>query len=196
MQTGQSGGSAMSRLVMGFVSCCSSAAILIVAIWGMKLPKALIGFGNIGSMIWQNHLEQTEKLRLQELVKQGTGIRLSGLSGLYCYFLLLAHAWVAEGGVACWLVPSEFMDVRYGTQIKHYPKPLLQQLLTDNPLLIRRVWQALNTIDPAQLKGEGRIYGGGLHKIEPRELANTSAETLLPLFPTMDTVAAQQLSLF
>lgn len=67
-----------------------------------------------------HHLEQTEKLRLQELVKQVTGIRLNGLSGLYCYFLLLAHAWLAEGGLACWLIPSEFMDVRYGMQVKQY----------------------------------------------------------------------------
>jgi adenine-specific DNA-methyltransferase len=48
-----------------------------------------------------HHLTQAEKLRLQELVKQVTGIRLNGLSGLYCYFLLLAHAWLAEGGLAC-----------------------------------------------------------------------------------------------
>jgi adenine-specific DNA-methyltransferase len=45
---------------------------------------------------------------------------LSGLSGLYCYFMALAHGWMAEGGVAGWLIPSEFMDVNYGRALKAY----------------------------------------------------------------------------
>ena len=49
-----------------------------------------------------------------------TGLRLSGLAGLYCYFILSAHAWMADNGLAVWLIPSEFMDVNYGDQIKRY----------------------------------------------------------------------------
>lgn len=390
-----------------------------------------------------HHLEPSEKLRLQELVKEVTGVRLNGLSGLYCYFLLLAHAWLAEGGVACWLIPSEFMDVRYGLQVKQYllhkitllrihrfdpaevqfddalvssvllwfvkakpdidhkvevsyggtltqpaishtilaaeleqstkwtqltglnhhkqlysngvapstrladlftikrgvatggnsffiltatqiaehqlppelwtpilpsprflstdeitadergnpqidpqlflltcslpeatvrdcyptlwrylqvgvergidqrylaqhrtpwyaqeqrhpapflctymgrqtdkggapfrfmlnhsqaiapnvylmlyPKPVLQRAFTADPALRRTVWQILNTINPALLISEGRIYGGGLHKIEPKELANASAEMIMAILPTTDAIDAQQLSLF
>ena len=45
---------------------------------------------------------------------------MSGLAGLYCYFLALAHGWMASGGVAGWLVPSEFMDVNYGEPIRQY----------------------------------------------------------------------------
>ena len=45
---------------------------------------------------------------------------LSGLSGLYCYFIALAHGWMSEGGIAGWLVPSEFMDVNYGRALKDY----------------------------------------------------------------------------
>ena len=47
-------------------------------------------------------------------------MRLSGLSGLYCYFLLIAHAWLADGALAAWLIPSEFMDVNYGEGVKRY----------------------------------------------------------------------------
>ena len=67
-----------------------------------------------------HHLSSDEKLRLQRLVKQVTGMKISQLSGLYCYFMLISHSWLADGGLACWLVPSEFMDVNYGQQLKEY----------------------------------------------------------------------------
>jgi hypothetical protein len=31
--------------------------------------------------------------------------------------------------------------------------------------------------------GEGRVYGGGLHKLEPRELGNASAQKIFDIFP-------------
>ena len=67
-----------------------------------------------------HHLSTEEKSRLQRLTKQIIGIRLNGLSGLYCYFLLISHRWMADGGLAAWLIPSEFMDVNYGEQVKQY----------------------------------------------------------------------------
>ena len=72
-----------------------------------------------------HHIPPAEKNRLLALVRQATGIQLSGLTGLYGYFLLLCHTWMAEGGLAGWLIPSEFMDVNYGRQIKRY---LLEQV--------------------------------------------------------------------
>jgi predicted RNA methylase len=67
-----------------------------------------------------HHLGRDDKRRLKQAVKQATGVELSGLSGLYCYFLLLCHAWTEEGGLSIWLVPSEFMDVNYGLSVKRY----------------------------------------------------------------------------
>jgi adenine-specific DNA-methyltransferase len=67
-----------------------------------------------------HHLGAEEKKRLAEQVRSITGIRPSGLSGLYCYFLLIAHAWLEENGLAIWLIPSEFMDVNYGKEVKSY----------------------------------------------------------------------------
>jgi hypothetical protein len=67
-----------------------------------------------------HHLDLSDKLRLQHMTEQAAGIKLSGLAGLYCYFLGLAHAWMADGGLAGWLIPSEFMDVNYGDQVKRY----------------------------------------------------------------------------
>ncbi len=67
-----------------------------------------------------HHIPIAEKNRFSALVRQATGIQLNGLTGLYGYFMLLCHTWMAEGGLAGWLIPSEFMDVNYGRQIKRY----------------------------------------------------------------------------
>lgn len=67
-----------------------------------------------------HHLSQAEKLRLQRMVEASTQFKLNGLSGLYCYFMLLATAWMSPAGLACWLVPAEFMDVNYGKTVRRY----------------------------------------------------------------------------
>lgn len=67
-----------------------------------------------------HHMPNGEKARLQFITQQASGMKISGLAGLYCYFLGLSHAWMAEGAVAGWLIPSEFMDVNYGQAVKRY----------------------------------------------------------------------------
>lgn len=67
-----------------------------------------------------HHLEKSEKPRLQALARASAGMKLSGLAGLYCYFMALSHGWMAKGGIAGWLIPSEFMDVNYGKTLKEY----------------------------------------------------------------------------
>jgi predicted RNA methylase len=57
-----------------------------------------------------------------------------------------------------------------------YPKPAVTKALLDKPQLHKEVWQALNRISDEALMGEGRVYGGGLHKLEPRELGNAITE--------------------
>jgi len=67
-----------------------------------------------------HHLSSEDKERLRRLCLRIAGLRADGLSGLYCYFLVLAHDWLAEDGFGLWLVPSEFMDVNYGLWVKRY----------------------------------------------------------------------------
>jgi hypothetical protein len=67
-----------------------------------------------------HHLSREDKQRLQSLTHKMTGIEVNGLAGLYVYFLLLATAWMEDGGYAAWLIPSEFMDVNYGLAIKEF----------------------------------------------------------------------------
>lgn len=57
---------------------------------------------------------------LQEKIKNSLNLKINGLAGLYCYFLLIADQWLEERGLSTWLIPSEFMDVNYGDAIKHY----------------------------------------------------------------------------
>lgn len=76
-----------------------------------------------------HHMSKEDKERLQDLTFKMSGVEVSGLAGLYVYFLLLATAWLEEGGVAAWLIPSEFMDVNYGAALKSY--------LADRVTLIR-----------------------------------------------------------
>jgi predicted RNA methylase len=67
-----------------------------------------------------HHMDRASKSEFQRQVFEGTGRRLSGLAGLYCYFMLRSHLWMADDGLALWLVPSEFLDVNYGRVIKDY----------------------------------------------------------------------------
>lgn len=60
------------------------------------------------------------KLAFQARIKERLGITVSGLSGLYVYFVLLAHDVLAEGAVASWLLPSEFLYVNYGKALRDY----------------------------------------------------------------------------
>jgi hypothetical protein len=60
-----------------------------------------------------------------------------------------------------------------------YPKRRLKEALKSHPELEARVFAALQRITPAQLVSEGRVYGGGLHKVEPKELAKIPARFVL-----------------
>jgi adenine-specific DNA-methyltransferase len=67
-----------------------------------------------------HHIPSEEKTRMQALIDPLLGESISGLAGLYCYFLVLSHLWMKEEGIAGWLIPSEFMDVNYGRALKRY----------------------------------------------------------------------------
>jgi predicted RNA methylase len=67
-----------------------------------------------------HHLSAADKDRLRASLAQSLHLEISGLAGLYCYFLLLCHDWMEDDGLAVWLIPSEFMDVNYGATIRRY----------------------------------------------------------------------------
>jgi len=66
-----------------------------------------------------------------------------------------------------------------------YPTPLLARAMKHDKTLIRKVWQRLNEISTEQLLSEGRVYGGGMFKLEPKELANVDASAIAELIPDL-----------
>ena len=67
-----------------------------------------------------HHLSGADKERLKVKLLQSLRLEISGLAGLYCYFMLLCHDWMEQQGLAVWLIPSEFMNVNYGSTVRRY----------------------------------------------------------------------------
>ena len=103
-----------------------------------------------------HHLSATEKRRLGDLVHDVTGQRLNGLAGLYCYFLLLADGWMEENGLAVWLIPSEFMDVNYGSEVKRY--------LTERVRLLQ-----IHRFDPSDVQFDDALVSSAIVIFEKRK---------------------------
>jgi hypothetical protein len=64
------------------------------------------------------------------------------------------------------------------TYLMLYPKPQVASVLRQRPEVAHRVWECLNAIQTNHMLDEGRVYGGGLHKMEPKELARVSAQAI------------------
>jgi adenine-specific DNA-methyltransferase len=69
----------------------------------------------------------------------------------------------------------------------------LRNALKQHPELQLDVFEALQRTNPAQLRAEGRVYGGGLHKVEPNELARIPARLVLDSVKTHVRIAEQTL---
>jgi len=67
-----------------------------------------------------------------------------------------------------------------------YPKPFLEKELDKDPSLLPKVLEAINSITSEAMLGEGRVYGGGLHKLEPKELSSVPAMELQLLLKDHD----------
>lgn len=66
-----------------------------------------------------HHLSPEQKLKYSGVVQQAASIKLSGLTGLHAYFILVGTTLLKPNGIASWLVPGELFSVSYG-------RPLLE----------------------------------------------------------------------
>jgi adenine-specific DNA-methyltransferase len=60
-----------------------------------------------------------------------------------------------------------------------YPKPEVEAVIAKDPEMVTIFFAALNAITEKVMIDEGRVYGGGMHKLEPKELANVPAPEIL-----------------
>ncbi len=96
-----------------------------------------------------HHLDPSYKKLLQNRASLASGMSINGLSGLYVYFITLAHSCMAPGALAAWLVPSEFMDVNYGSAVRRY--------LTDKVELIR-----IHRFDPGDVQFDDALVSSAV----------------------------------
>ncbi|MGA2672173.1 MAG: hypothetical protein ABSE99_03000 [Terracidiphilus sp.] len=71
-----------------------------------------------------------------------------------------------------------------------YPRPALSGAI-QAPGVDEQVFDLLQRIPIEKMTGEGRIYGGGLHKLEPKELANVPMEGIEAFLPCQTLKFAQ-----
>jgi hypothetical protein len=74
---------------------------------------------------------------------------------------------------------------------------VLARAIDRDQSILRRVWEALNNLSTKAILREGRVYGGGLHKLEPNELGNVDATPIIKAIPELKDLAKSiQPSLF
>ncbi len=79
-----------------------------------------------------------------------------------------------------------------------YPRNGLAAMLQKHPARAAGVHELLGQVTGHELRGEGRVYGGGLNKIEPTELGRVSAVPFVERWPELAESArrAETASLF
>lgn len=77
-----------------------------------------------------------------------------------------------------------------------YPQNGLSAMLRRYPDRSEAVHTLLCQVTGHELRGEGRVYGGGLNKIEPSELARISAASFIERWPELRSNVRRQGELF
>lgn len=69
-------------------------------------------------------------------------------------------------------------------------------MLRKHPDRAADVFALLGQVTGYELRGEGRVYGGGLNKIEPNELARISAAAFVKRWSELTSTIQRQAVLF
>jgi hypothetical protein len=73
-----------------------------------------------------------------------------------------------------------------------YPKNGFAGMLRDHADRAADAYALLRQVTGDELRGEGRVYGGGLNKIEPSELARISAASFVARWPELESAVQRQ----
>ena len=96
-----------------------------------------------------HHLDQATKTRLRRSAYNAAGMRIGGLAGLWAYFVAFAHEAMADGAAAAWVLPGEFMDVNYASEVRRY--------LTETVQLVRA-----HRFDPEDTQFDGALVSSAV----------------------------------
>lgn len=77
-----------------------------------------------------------------------------------------------------------------------YPQGSLAAMLRTQPECGAVIHELLRSVTSHELRGEGRVYGGGLNKIEPSELGRISAAAFVERWPELKSAVQRQVKLF
>ena len=77
-----------------------------------------------------------------------------------------------------------------------YPQGSLATKLRLQPECGAAIHEILRCVTGHELRGEGRVYGGGLNKIEPSELGRISAASFVERWPHLKSAVQRQVELF
>ena len=78
-------------------------------------------------------------------------------------------------------IMNDSYAIAHNVYLMLYPKGILKEGIENDTNLKRETWQALNRIDPLHMIQEGRVYGGGLRKLEPSELGKLPVQEIADL---------------
>ena len=67
-----------------------------------------------------HHIDAELKKKYHARIYLTLGIRVSGLAGLYIYYILLSDQVLSAGAIASWLIPGEFLYTNYGCALREY----------------------------------------------------------------------------
>lgn len=96
-----------------------------------------------------HHLAPALKRRLQRRCVLAADVHMSGLAGLYAYFLALTQPWMMPGALAGWLIPGDFMHVNYGHALQRY--------LLERVTLLR-----VHRFDPAEVQFDDALVSSAV----------------------------------
>jgi|GEM_PF-265252 len=108
-----------------------------------------------------NDIPKEYRLHAKRLAQEQTGIDVVGGAGLYVYHILIMDKWLKNNGVGVWLLPTIFLQSRYGESIRQY--------LLNNVNLVK-----LHVYSEKTPQFEGRLISTTIVVFEKREQDNES----------------------
>jgi len=72
-----------------------------------------------------------------------------------------------------------------------YPRDHLARVLRSRSERAAEVFEFLCGISGVDLRNAGRVYGGGLHKMEPKELGAISVDALVRMIPELESAISR-----